>query len=145
MRKRGNTQPSSAARRRRLAHCSAGEVLRSPADISWGGLPNVLVQPDLFVVPPQFGRVREWTEVAQLSLAIEVLSPTTARYDRFTKRRLYQEMQVPLYWVIDLEARRAEVWTPGATFPVYEERVLTWQPAGATEAFTVDLTAIFAE
>ncbi|MBK9978541.1 MAG: Uma2 family endonuclease [Gemmatimonadetes bacterium] len=30
---------------------SAGEVLMSPADISWGGLPDVLVQPDLFVVP----------------------------------------------------------------------------------------------
>jgi Uma2 family endonuclease len=91
----------------------AGEVLMSPADISWGGLPDVLVQPDLFVVPPQLGRVRDWLEVEQLSLVIEVLSPSTARHDRFTKRRLYQEMQVPLYWLIDLDARRAEVWTSG--------------------------------
>jgi len=115
----------------------------SPADISWGGLPDVLVQPDLFVVPPQLGRVRDWLEVEQLSLVIEVLSPSTARHDRFTKRRLYQEMQVPLYWLIDLDARRAEVWTPEATFPVIETRVLTWQPAAATAAFTLALETLF--
>ena len=122
---------------------SAGEVLMSPADISWGGLPDVLVQPDLFVVPPQLGRVRDWLEVEQLSLVIEVLSPSTARHDRFTKRRLYQEMQVPLYWLIDLDARRAEVWTPEATFPVIETRVLTWQPAAATASFTLALETLF--
>ena len=126
-----------------LGEHSAGEVLMSPADISWGGLPDVLVQPDLFVVPPQLGRVRDWLEVEQLSLVIEVLSPSTARHDRFTKRRLYQEMQVPLYWLIDLDARRAEVWTPEATFPVIETRVLTWQPAAATASFTLALETLF--
>ena len=126
-----------------LGEHSAGEVLMSPADISWGGLPDVLVQPDLFVVPPQLGRVRDWLEVEQLSLVIEVLSPSTARHDRFTKRRLYQEMQVPLYWLIDLDARRAEVWTPEATFPVIETRVLTWQPAAAAASFTLALETLF--
>lgn len=122
----------------------AGEVLMSPADISWGGLPDVLVQPDLFVVPSQFGRVREWIEIEQLALVIEVLSPSTARYDRFTKRRLYQEMRVPVYWVIDLEQRRAEVWTPEATFPVIEERELRWQAPGAGEMFGLPLEGLFA-
>ena len=126
-----------------LGEHRAGEVLMSPADISWGGLPDVLVQPDLFVVPPQLGRVRDWLEVEQLSLVIEVLSPSTARHDRFTKRRLYQEMQVPLYWLIDLDARRAEVWTPEATFPVIETRVLTWQPAAAAASFTLALETLF--
>jgi Uma2 family endonuclease len=121
----------------------AGEVLMSPADISWGGLPDVLVQPDLFVVPSQFGRVREWIEIEQLALVIEVLSPSTARYDRFTKRRLYQEMRVPLYWVIDLEQRRAEVWTPEATFPVIEERELRWQATGTGEMFGLPLEGLF--
>ncbi|MBK6458835.1 MAG: Uma2 family endonuclease [Gemmatimonadetes bacterium] len=127
---------------RYLEEHSAGEALMSPADISWGGLPDVLVQPDLFVVPPHLGRVRDWGEVEQLSLVIEVLSPTTARYDRFTKRRLYQEMRVPLYWLIDIDQRRAEVWTPEATFPVIETQSLTWQPAGASEAFILELATL---
>lgn len=128
-----------------LSEHSAGEVLMSPADISWGGLPDVLVQPDLFVVPARFGRVQEWTEIEQLSLVIEVLSPTTARYDRFTKRRLYQEMRVPLYWLIDVEQRRAEVWTPEATFPLMEERALSWQPADGGVPFSIDVATLFTE
>jgi Uma2 family endonuclease len=126
-----------------LGQNACGEVLMSPADISWGGLPDVLVQPDLFVVPSQFGRVREWIEIEQLALVVEVLSPSTARYDRFTKRRLYQEMQVPLYWAIDMEQRLAEVWTPEATSPVLEERALLWRPAGAGEPFVLALAELF--
>lgn len=70
------------------------------------------------------------------------LSPTTARYDRFTKRRLYQAMQVPLYWVIDVERRRAEVWTPSATMPTYAEERLRWEPAGAGEGFVIELAEL---
>jgi hypothetical protein len=32
-------------------------------------------------------------------------------HDRFTKRRRYQEVRVPLYWIVDGEARQVEVWT----------------------------------
>lgn len=122
-----------------------GEALMAPADISWGGLPDVTVQPDLFVVPPRAEGVRDWIDVKQLSLIVEVLSPTTARYDRFTKRRLYQDMQVPLYWIIDIDQRRAEVWTPDATFPVIETASLTWHPPGATAPLDVDLAALLAD
>ena len=120
-----------------------GKLHISPSDLSWGGRSDVTVQPDVFVVAPQDHPAREWIDVRQLSLVIEVLSPSTARHDRLTKRRLYQEMQVPLYWLIDLDARRAEVWTPEATFPVIETRVLTWQPAAATAAFTLALETLF--
>ncbi len=119
-----------------------GEVWLSPADISWGGVPDVLVQPDVFVAPPEVRRDADWIDITQLSLVIEVLSPTTARYDRFTKRRLYQEMRVPLYWLIDIDQRRAEVWTPEATFPVIETQSLAWQPAGASEAFILELATL---
>lgn len=121
-----------------------GEALMAPADISWGGLPDVTVQPDLFVVPPRAKRVGDWIEISQLSLVVEVLSPTTARYDRFTKRRLYQEMRVPLYWVIDIDQRHAEVWTPDATFPTIERDVLTWHAPGASPPLHVPLGALLA-
>lgn len=121
-----------------------GQLCISPADISWGGRADLLVQPDLFVVNEQESRAREWLDITHLHLVIEVLSPTTARYDRFTKRLLYQEMQVPLYWVIDIDQRRAEVWTPEATFPVIETDVLSWQPAGASSPLHVQLAPLFA-
>ncbi len=120
-----------------------GEVHVSPADISFGGLEDVLVQPDVFVIGKEYSEAQEWDEVKTLALAAEVLSSSTARFDRFTKRRLYQEMRVPMYWVIDTENRSAEVWTPGATLPVKQSATLTWQPTGVDVPLLVDVAALF--
>jgi Uma2 family endonuclease len=76
-----------------------GEVFASPADISWGR--DVLVQPDVFVVPPEEARALRWGSIRTLLLAVEILSPSSRRADRFTKRRLYQERGVVTYWMID--------------------------------------------
>jgi Uma2 family endonuclease len=120
-----------------------GRAFVSPADLSWGE-PDLLLQPDVFVVPPEYARAQDWDAIRHLSLCIEVLSPSTSRYDRFTKRRLYQERGVPLYWIIDPVARRAEIWTPPATLPQYEEQQLTWRPSDSVEPFTVELKALLA-
>lgn len=74
-----------------------------------------------------------------------MLSPSTVRHDRFTKRRLYQEQGVPLYWVIDPDARRAEVWTPEATWAVIEEKELVWEPVRGIEPLRIELEALFGE
>jgi Uma2 family endonuclease len=123
-----------------LKRYPVGDVLMSPADISWA--PDVLVQPDLFVVPAADARAREWSKVRSLLLAIEVLSPSTKRYDRFTKRRAYQEFRVPDYWIVDTEGRSTEVWGPEATFPRIERERLVWQPAGAEQPLVIPLAAI---
>ena len=95
-------------------HPSAGVAFTSPADISWGS--DVLVQPDVFVVPAEQARALDWSAVHDLLLVAEVLSPSTPRHDRFTKRRRYQEAGVPLYWIIDGDERQVEVWTPATRF-----------------------------
>jgi len=112
-----------------------GHVFASPADISWG--PDTLVQPDVFVVPLEEARTFEWTQMRSLLLAVEVLSPSSTRADRFTKRRLYQEVGVPAYWVIDADARLAESWTPGQQAPVVERERLFWCPEGAEVSCTI--------
>jgi Uma2 family endonuclease len=112
-----------------------GHVFMSPADISWG--PDTLVQPDVFVVPLEEARARTWAAIRTLLLAIEILSPGSARADRFPKRRLYQEMDVPLYWLIDADEGVAEVWTPDARFPRVEREALTWHPEGAPIPFAL--------
>jgi len=117
-----------------------GVLLSAPADLSWG--PDILVQPDMFVVAPEEARHLDWTRMKTLLLAVEVLSPSTARYDRFTKRRLYQEVGVAQYWIVDPEARTVEVWTPSETFPATEDTSLTWHPAGAEVPFVLPRDAL---
>ncbi|HJR35411.1 MAG TPA: Uma2 family endonuclease [Gemmatimonadales bacterium] len=46
------------------------------------------------------------------TLVIEVLSPSTAHFDRFTKRRRFQRAGIPEYWIVDLDARAVDRWRP---------------------------------
>ena len=124
-----------------LSRESVGHVFASPSDISWG--PDTLVQPDVFVVPLEEARTLTWTKVTTLLLAIEVLSPSSVRADRFTKRHRYQEAGVPLYWVIDADDHSAEVWTRTDLFPRAEREWLVWTPNGASDPFELSLTELF--
>ena len=121
-----------------------GEALFSPADISFRD--DMLVQPDLFVVAtnPDGRRVAQWSEIRGLLLAIEVLSPSTARADRQVKRRLYQREGVAEYWIVDLDARVVERWRPQDERPEIVTTMLTWYPQAATAPFELDLTEFFA-
>ena len=121
-----------------------GEVMVSPADIELD--PRTLVQPDVFVVPLEGGkRPRHWSDVRGLLLAVEVLSPSTARADRTVKRRRYQRAGIPQYWIVDLDARVIERWRPGDERPEIVTDRLAWQPDPSREAFVLDLTAFFGE
>ncbi len=118
-----------------------GIVLASPADISWG--PDTLVQPDLFVTTLREARTLEWASVRTLLLAVEVLSPASRRADRFTKRRLFHEVGVPLYWVVDPEGRSVEVWEPGDVFPGIERERVVWRPKDASAPLEIVLPELF--
>jgi Uma2 family endonuclease len=120
---------------------SGAIVLASPADISWG--PDVLVQPDVFVVPAVEARSLTWSRMRTLLLVAEVLSPPTARGDRFLKRLRYREAGVPLYWLVDGDERSVEIWTPSDDFPLLEHERLIWHPAGVVRPFELDLPALF--
>ena len=77
-------------------------------------------------------------------LAVEVLSPSTARYDRIVKRPRYQRTGVEC-WIADLDSRLVERWTPDATRPEICASVIEWQPIGASAPLVVDLVALFQE
>jgi len=124
-----------------LTTSPVGEIFASPADISWAE--DILVQPDLFVVRRDEASTLDWTKMQHLLLAVEVLSPSSGRADRFTKRRLYQEVGIPAYWMVDADAHVVEVWTPEATFPVFERERLVWHPEGAREPLVVSCAELF--
>jgi Uma2 family endonuclease len=120
-----------------------GLAMTSPADISWG--PDNLVQPDVFVVAAAESSGRDWNDIRTLDLVAEVLSLSTAKHDRFQKRRLYQRQGVETLWLIDIDRALVEVWTPDALFPVIETERLTWHPAGAAEPLVIPLASLFGE
>jgi Uma2 family endonuclease len=114
----------------------------SPADIVFS--PRRLLQPDLFVVPwRDGGPPRGWSDVTTLLLAVEVLSPSTARADRHRKRVIYQSEGITEYWIVDGDARLIERWRPGDERPEILHDSLAWQPAPGLAPLIIDLPALF--
>ena len=116
-------------------------VLFSPADISWDR--EKLVQPDLFVIPAR-ELSATWKTVRTLLLAIEIVSPSSARGDRLVKRRLYQRQGVATYWIVDPDAALVEVWRPTDDRPEIVTGVLRWRPTPDAEALRLPLRDVFA-
>jgi Uma2 family endonuclease len=120
------------------------EVLMSPADITWGS-DDDLVQPDIFVVALDQvdGSTDRWDSIRMLLLAVEVISPSSTRYDRVTKRRLYQRRGVATYWVVDPDARLVEVWRPEDERPEIVTDVLRWRVAPGAEELEIAIEDLF--
>ncbi len=119
-----------------------GRAVTSPADLDL--LSGQLVQPDLFVEKRvKVGHTLESSNVGIPLLVVEVLSPSNPEYDRDLKRRLYQRSGVPAYWIVDLDARQVEVWTPRFRAPRIVRDRLTWQPDDMIEPLVIDLPEFF--
>jgi Uma2 family endonuclease len=119
-----------------------GQTLMSPADIELS--PTRMVQPDLFVIPADV-KTASWSDITRLLLVAEVLSPSTARWDRIEKRGAYQDKDVPEYWVVDLDSRLFERWIPGDRRPELLSDSLEWHPVPAVSPLTIDLVRYFAD
>ena len=118
-----------------LGECFAG---RSDVELD----PRTLVQPDVFVTARR--RAKAWSEILPLRLAVEVLSPSTARADRLVKRPRYQKAGIE-FWIVDLDARLVERWRPREDRPEVLAESLDWRPEGAVEPLVVDLPSLFRE
>lgn len=105
---------------------------------------RLVLQPDLLLVPP--GHLRKRSDfVHRLVLAVEVLSPGSARHDRVTKRPAYQRNRVADYWIVDERSQTIERWRPDDERPEILSERLVWHPEGASAPFVLDLSAYFAE
>ncbi|MGQ0648440.1 MAG: Uma2 family endonuclease [Gemmatimonadaceae bacterium] len=118
------------------------EVLMAPAAVTWSR--HTELQPDLLVVPLVNGRPAErFEDVGVLELAVEVLSPSSLRTDRFTKRREYQKQGVAEYWVVDAAQRSFERWRPRDEEPEILFDALSWQPRADSAPLVLDLVRYF--
>jgi Uma2 family endonuclease len=109
------------------------ETLSAPARVHAGDATSV--QPDVFVLASDGHQSSDrGPAVGTLLLAIEVLSPHTARIDRQEKRRLYQREGVDVYWVVDLDSRLVERWRPGDQRPPLLARRASRRRCGSASA-----------
>ena len=120
-----------------------GVLITSPSDVELE--PEFIAQPDMCVVPAvEWHRVMtEGFPVRELLLAIEILSPSSGHHDRVRKRPFYQR-HVPDYWIVDLDARLFERWTPADTRPEVLTEALQWRPVGAETTLTIAIPKFFA-
>lgn len=118
-----------------------GWVQHAPADVQFS--PRRLVQPDVLVAPWGDREPASWRDVHRLLLAIEVLSPSTARADRHVKRRLYQDEGVAEYWIVDPDARLIERWRPQDTRPELCDGSITWAPRDDVPPLTIAFETVF--
>ena len=105
---------------------------------------NVLEPDVMWLSPDSQARVMRKGLEGAPELVIEILSQSTARYDRIVKFQLYEKYGAREYWLVDPRMRLVEIWAKDGS-----EFILSGS-FGADESFTspllertVDLTAIF--
>jgi Uma2 family endonuclease len=124
-----------------LQRNQVGDVYLSPSDVELEE--ETIVQPDVFIVPPdESRRILGELPVREMMVAVEVLSPSSGRYDRVTKRWLYSRHLLE-YWIVDLDARIFERWRLHAEQPEILVSLLEWHAPGASEHFRLDLPKYF--
>jgi Uma2 family endonuclease len=84
-----------------------GEVFVSPVDCILGE--TTVVQPDLVFLESARSSLASARGIeGPPTLAIEIVSRSTARVDRSVKLQLYARYGIPHYWIVDPEARSIE-------------------------------------
>jgi Uma2 family endonuclease len=86
-----------------------GEVFFSPIDVILSD--TTVIQPDLvFLDTTQIGRISSRGIEGPPTLAIQVLSRSTAQINRTIHLHLFAKHGVPFYWIADPETRAIEVY-----------------------------------
>ena len=69
---------------------------------------DTVLQPDIVVVC-DYAKLDNKGVIGAPDMVVEILSPSTARVDRFEKFRIYESAGVREYWIVDPESRTAQV------------------------------------
>lgn len=108
-----------------------GLVLPAPTDVLFSN--DTVLEPDvLFVTRANRDRIGELFVDGPPDLVVEVSSPSTRHLELVRKRDVYERFAVPVYWFVDLDAERVEVYRlVGDRFapPALHARGETLQPS----------------
>lgn len=105
--------------------------------------PFTSLVPDVLVYPAKFGLGTAWKDITEWYLAVEVVSPSSALYDRDYKRRAYLSLGVREYWVVDPMQRTIEVLRTIDEAPRVERRVFRYDVPGFAHGVSIEVPRIF--
>jgi len=93
-----------------IARKLGGKALTSPIEVYLDE--NNVFEPDvIYLKPDSQCTVGEKRLTGAPELVVEVLSPSTAKYDRQQKYQAYEKHGVHEYWIVDPVHQTIEVWT----------------------------------
>jgi Uma2 family endonuclease len=120
-----------------------GEVINAPIDLQFSDCD--VVQPDIVVVL-KANRIITPTKIKGIpDLVIEILSPSNRSHDLNLKRRLYEQAQVPEYWIVDPDEQAVHRYLlmPNGTYaePTTLKESISF--AGTFGSALVDLTRVW--
>jgi Uma2 family endonuclease len=101
------------------------------------------VEPDLMVRRPLPGIKDAWERAPRPILIVEVFSPTTRRRDQVQKKKLYLDLGIDEYWMVDPERRSVTIVRPAHADRVVTD-LLTWNPTAANAPLELRLDSLFA-
>lgn len=106
---------------------------------------RTVFEPDVVAaLGPATRKLTRWRDLPDPALAVEVLSPRSARYDRGPKRERYLRRAAE-YWIVDPKARRIEVWRRGDESATVVRDRLVWRPRPGVPPLTIRLARLFAD
>ncbi len=94
-----------------LARQKGGEVFDSPVEVRLDD--ENIFEPDVLYIAPENLSIAQQDEKRILGapdLVVEVLSPSTAKYDRQEKYQAYERHGVREYWIVDPLHEVLEIW-----------------------------------
>lgn len=129
-----------------IARLQQGKAYTSPVEVYLDE--DNVYEPDVVYISSENMSIAQQDEkriVGAPDLIVEVLSPSTAKYDRQEKYNAYQQHDVREYWIVDPLHDTIEVWT------LTDERFQRQGAYGTNDTFnsvvlgqTVDVEPLFA-
>jgi len=125
----------------------AGQIFLGPLDVVLSD--RDVVEPDLLFVAAEQSSILTFKNVqGPPALAIEVLSPSTRKWDQRVKRQLFDQRGIGEYWLVDPAERRVTVLRRASDGSFPEVAALGASPATLLETplvpgWSLDLADLF--
>lgn len=104
---------------------------------------STVVQPDISVIPFRDRKPpRPDAGNDPALLVIQILSPSTARYDHVIKRDRYQRQGLE-YWIVDADRRVFERWRRGEDQSTILSDAVRWRMPGQKTELVIDVPSFF--
>ena len=109
------------------------------------GADDTVVQPDLSIICDH-AKIDDRGCKGAPDLVVEILSPSTARHDRWVKYNLYRDSGVREYWIVDPETQTVSVNVlENNTYIGYAYGDTETAPVNILPGCTINLQEVFAE